>query len=87
MDAQIAAPGGNDPGERQISTRNTGPHRIGRQRLAHAATGHDVLWMAARARSSTATTTPSSSAALHAEERTTKAAAKQIARDATGGAA
>ena len=87
MEAQIAAPGGSDPGERQISTRNTGPYGTGRQSVAHAATGHDVLWKAARAGSSPATTTPYSSAALHAEERTTKAAAKQIARGATGGAA
>lgn len=87
MDAQIASPGGSDPGERQISTRNTGPYRTRRQSVAHAATGHSVLWMATRAGSSPATTTPYLSAALHAEEHTTKAATKQIVRDATGGAA
>ena len=87
MDAQIASPGGSDPGKRQISTRNTGPYRTGRQSVAHAPTGPDVLWMATRAGSSPATKTPYLSAALHAEARTTKAATKQIVRDATEGAA
>ena len=84
---RLPPPGVATPGNGRYRRGIQGPYGTGRQSVAHAATGHDVLWKAARAGSSPATTTPYSSAALHAEERTTKAAAKQIARGATGGAA
>ncbi len=42
MDAQIAVPGGSDPGERPISTRNPSPNRTGPRSVARDNAGDAV---------------------------------------------
>ena len=42
MDAQIAVPGGSDPAERPMSTRNTSPNRTGARSVARDTVGDAV---------------------------------------------